>query len=122
MLPNLLNMALSVTGQQNFSYQKFLSRSVNEIGLDIAVYAPPVTVSGSPQAVPRSLLTQMGLDLQGNYLIFYLSKNIEDVKRDVAGDQIIFGSKTYKCLSETDWFPMNGWTGVLSVQVQDKSF
>ncbi len=116
-LPNLLNMALTLVGIQQFSYYKFLSRETNSIGLDESVYASPIIVAGQIQAVPRNLYQAYGLDFQKNYIVFYISKDILDIKRDVSGDQIKYANKTFKCESETDWFAINGWTGVLSVEI-----
>lgn len=110
-------MAVSVVGKQSFTYLKFLSRSENGIGLDVPIYAAPITISGQIQAVPRNLFQQYGLDFQKTYLTFFVSKDILDIERDVSGDQIIFNSNTYQCLSETDWFNINGWKGVLTVKI-----
>ncbi len=46
-----------------------------------------------------------------------MSKDIEDVTRDVSGDQIQFAGNTYQVLSVTPWFAINGWDGILSVQI-----
>ncbi len=119
MLPNLLNMALSVVGSQQFQYIQFISRTENEIGQDIAAYDYPATLSGQVQAVPRELFERYGLDFQKNYLMFYVSKEILDVTRDVSGDQIEFAGQRYQCISQTNWVPINGWTGVIAVQITE---
>lgn len=118
MIPqNLLGSALSIIGKQSFLYVRFLTRSENSIGLDVSQYAVPVPMLGSVQAIPRNLYERYGLDLQGDYKMFYVSNNIVDVERVKAGDQFIYNNQRYQCESETDWFPMNGWTGVLCVRV-----
>lgn len=116
---NLLNLALSVIARQQFQYFQFLSRAQNAIGQDIATYAAPLSLSGSVQPVPRELYHDNGLDFQRNYFLFYVSENVIDPRRDVSGDIMNFAGNTYQCISENDWFPIDGWTGVLCVQVEN---
>ncbi len=116
-IPNLLNMAISVVGSQQFTYLQYSSRITNAVGQDVSSYRPPVAMHGQVQPVPRNLYEQYGLDLQRNYLTFYISKDILDIQRSVSGDQMQFNGKTFNCLSEVDWFAINGWTGVLAVEV-----
>lgn len=112
-------MAMTVVGKQTFSYIQYTSRTTNGIGIDVPVYADPVSQTGQVQAVPKELFEKYGLDFQKTYLMFYVSKAVLDVTRDVSGDQIIFAGNKYQCLSQTDWFAINGWTGVVSVKVPD---
>ena len=114
---NLLNQAFRLIGRQSFKYYKFKSRTPNTIGQDVTSYHPATLIQGSVQPVPRKLIEEYGLDLQANYLLFYISLDMLDVARGVAGDQIVFNNRTFNCLSETDWFPMDGWTAILAVQV-----
>lgn len=116
-IPNLLNIALRAVGTQEYKYLKYLSRMTNEAGLDVAVYDVPKPFRGQVQPVPRNLYQTYGLDFQKNYLTFYVSKDILDVGRDVAGDQVQFAGNMYKCESKTDWFDMNGWVGVIASQI-----
>lgn len=118
-LPNLLNMALPLVGVQQFTYYRFASRITNDIGLDVAQYESGIILSGQVQAVPRYLYEVYGLDFQKNYVTFYVSKDVLDVTRDISGDQIKYADKIFQVLSENDWYPMNGWTGILSVQVDN---
>ena len=110
-------MALSVVGKQSFTYLKYLSRTLNDIGLDVPVYDIPRQLSGQIQAAPKQLFQQYGLDFQKNLLLFYVSKDILDVTRDISGDQIKFAGKTFQVLSDTPWFDINGWDGVAAVQI-----
>lgn len=114
---NLLAMALRVIAAQSFTYNAFLSRALTSVGQYVATYKAPITVQGSVQPVPRELYTQYGLDFQRNYVIFYAPINTLDIKRDVSGDQIIFGCSSYQCVSITNWFRQDGWDGVLAVEV-----
>lgn len=114
---NILNVALSVIASQSFQYYAFLDRTANEIGLDVTSYKSPVMLRGSVQPVPRNLYSDYGLDFDRYYVNFYLSKNALDVERDVSGDQITFNSRKYQVLSKTDWFAMDGWVALLTVQI-----
>jgi hypothetical protein len=114
---NIFNQAMSVLGRQCFQYFAFASRTTNDIGQDVATYAPAQVLTGSAQPVPRSLYQAYGLDLDRYYVTFYISKSVLDVARDVSGDQIGFSGKRFQCLSKTDWFPQDGWVAVLAVQI-----
>lgn len=116
---NLLNLALTVIGRQWFDYYRFKSRAPNRVGLDVTIYELPVNLSGSVQPVLRELYEKFELDLQRDYMTFYVSKDVMDVARDVSGDQMFFNGKIYQCMSITNWFPMDGWVPVLCVAVPD---
>lgn len=112
-------MALTVIQKQEFGYLKFISRAANDIGIDIPSYEPEVTLSGSVQAVPRSLFQHLGLDWKKNYIMIYSSDDITGIERDSSGDKVLFAGKTFLVESENDWKPIDGWAGVLCVQVQN---
>jgi hypothetical protein len=114
---NLLNMALTVIAKQALTYYKFAGRSLNSVGQDITTYDPPITIYGSFQPVPRALYQQYGLDLQKEYYVYYTSNNTVDVQRDVSGDQIAFNGRRYQCESNTEWFRLDGWNGILCVYI-----
>lgn len=114
---NILNMAMSVLGNQTFQYKQFAGRNTNAIGLDVASYNALVTVTGSVQPIARNLYSQMGLDLQKNYVNVYVSKNISDIERNISGDQFLFNGRTFQCISKTDWFGMDGWDVILCIEV-----
>ena len=114
---NLLGMALRVIARQAFEYYAYQDRVKNTAGLLVPSYLSPVTLSGSVQPVPRVLYEQLGLDLQRNYLTFFIEKDILDVRRGVSGDKIVFNQITFQCESVTNWYPMDGWVPVLAVQV-----
>ena len=114
---NLLLRASRLIGFTKVQYLKDLGRVTNEIGLDVTTYAAPVDIMGSLQAVPRSVYQAYGLDFQKNYLMFYTTTDVIDLARDVSGDMLQYGGKKYQLVSETDWMQIDGWTGVLCVQV-----
>jgi hypothetical protein len=114
---NLLNLAMTLLGRQSFQYYAYAARTPNAIGQDVTTYAAPVTLSGSVQPVPRTLYESFGLDFDRYYLTFYVAANVLDVARDISGDQMFFNGNTYQCVQKTDWFPQDGWTSILCVQV-----
>lgn len=116
---NLLGQALRLIRGQDFQYLKFRDREDNGIGQDISKFNPPVNISGSAQPIARELYQKFGLDFQSNYVLFYVAAGLIDVKRDVSGDQILFNCRTYQCVSETNWFPMDGWIAMLAVEIKD---
>ena|SRR5271156_1540617 len=114
---NLLNMALRLIARQGITYYKFAGRILNSVGQDITIYGPPQTIVGSWQPVPRALYQTYGLDLQKDYFTFYTSNNILDIDRDISADQIAFNGQRYQCESDNDWYPMDGWKGVLCIHI-----
>ena len=117
MLPNILNMAMSVLGKQKFTYLRYRERTVNAEGIYLSDFANGVGTSGQVQAVPREMFIKYGLDFQKTYLMVFVSKDVLDLERGVAGDMIKYANDTYQVVSETDWFDINGWTSVLCVKV-----
>jgi hypothetical protein len=114
---NLLAQALRVIKPSAFQYVAYQSRTTNSIGLDVATYAAPVTLRGSIQPVPRNIFEQYGLDFQKSYIWVYVQKNISDIDRDRSSDRIIFNGKTYQILSNTEWYPIDGWSAFICVYV-----
>lgn len=114
---NLLNMALSVIAPATVQYYAYVSRETNGIGLIVTTYADPVNVVGSLQPVPRALYQQLGLDLRKNYYMFYSSQAIADVTRDRTSDQLGFMDKRFQVDSSNDWYAIDGWNGVLCIEI-----
>lgn len=114
---NLLEDALSIIDSHDFILLKFIGQTTNGIGIDVPSYDDPANLSGSIQAVPRSLFQHLGLDWKKNYIMIYSSDDIVGVDRDNSGDRIQFNSKEFQVLSENDWKPIDGWSGILCVEV-----
>ena len=119
---NLHNMAMTLITKQTVQYVKYLSRVRNAEGIWVPNYAKGMYLSGSFQPVPRRLYQQWGLDLQKNYATFYTSTQLQDVQRDMSCDQIYFGGKAWAVESSNDWFAVDGWVGVLVVEVTPEEF
>ena len=114
---NLLNIASRIIVFQTIQYFQYVSRAVNVIGQDVTTYATVVNIVGSWQPVPRKLYEIYGLDLQKDYFTFYTSNNLLDITRDVSGDQIAFRGRRFQVESGNDWFQLDGWKGVLCVDL-----
>ena|ERR1700759_919569 len=114
---NILNMAMSIIAKQTVNYYEDAGRTKNAIGNYVTSYDDAVQIVGSFQPVPRQLYYTYGLDLQRIYYTFYSSNNIQDVGRDVSGDQIGFNGRRYQVESSNDWFALDGWMGVLCVDI-----
>ena len=120
MIPgNLLNIALKVTGSQAVNYLEYLGQTETTIGTLVDTFKPAVCVRGSFQGVPRSRYEVQGLDFQKNYSTFFASRDINDIVRSIGTDRFVFAGKTFQTLSETDWRDVNGWTGVLCVELKN---
>jgi hypothetical protein len=117
---NLLNTAMGVIAKQTVVWHQFIERTVDDYGIDVSKYAAAKTIRGSWQPVPRRLYQTLGLDFNKIYVTFYASKDILDVQRDVAGDQVTFCGMRYQVLQANDWNDVDGWTAVLLIQVGDK--
>ena len=116
---NILNMATRVIAQQTFYYSQFMTRVTGPTGLDVAQYAPAVTVKGIVQPIPRTMYQNMGLDFQKNFYNFFMAQDIIDIARDVSGDQFVWNGETYQCISKTNWSAVDGWVQVLTVGVNN---
>lgn len=108
---NILNMAFNLIARTPVTYYKYNSRTLNAVGQDVTVYDAPVQIAGSWQAVPRKLYSELNLDFQKSYFIFYIPSGILEVDRDVSGDQIGFNGRRYQVQSTTDWLNIDGWRG-----------
>lgn len=116
---NILARALKRIAPQGFDYYPYASRTVNAAGLWVATYGASIPLLGSVQPVPRSMFLQAGLDFQKEYATFFVSANVIDIQRDVAGDKMIYAGRTYQCESlNGDWFRQDGWDAILCVKIK----
>lgn len=114
---NLLKKAFNVISKDTFIYRQFKSRTTNDIGIDVPAFENDIPLKGSIQAIPRRLYQQHGLDWKKKYITIYSSDSIEGVDRDTSGDRVVFNGKLYQVLDENEWTPIDGWNGVICVQV-----
>jgi|SRR6478609_289577 len=114
---NLLGMAMTVIAAQPFDYYAYVSRSNNALGLYETVYAEPVTLYGSIQAVSRKAYQQQGLDYSKNYISIHVSADVIDVTRDRTSDQVSWSNRRFQVIGEDAWFNIDGWVALIAVQV-----
>jgi len=115
---NLLQMALTVIGAQTVGYRAFTGRTNNAAGKLVSTYAAAVPKRGSFQPIPRQYYAQMGLDFSKSYAMWYdPSGDTFALTRNTAGDLISFAGKNFEALSSTDWKAIDGWTGIMFVEV-----
>ena len=116
---DLLSDALEVIDPIDIGHKKFVGRALNEYGLFVSSFDPEVTIEASVQAVPRSAYKQFGLDFQKNYLSVFVSADVLDLQRDVAGDKFTIKGKLFQVVSEVPWFEIDGWVNVTVIQVDE---
>lgn len=114
---NLLAMASKVIAQQEVQFLRFKSNTSNAAGLKVPSYYPASPVKGSFQPLPKSRIQNLGLDWNSSYYTFYCSKKVLPVERMTSGDQIIFCGRKFDVTSDDNWLQIDGWTGVLCVDV-----
>lgn len=114
---NLLNMAMRVIAPQTLVHKAFVERTENAVGDTVTVYAAPVEISGSMQAINKSLYQEMGLNIAKNYANLYTSADVRPTGRDVSGDLVIYGGRTWLCESDMHWGEQDGWRKLQCVEV-----
>lgn len=114
---NILSVALGLIPSQAVGWQRFLGIVTNAAGIDVPTWRAPVTIRGSFQPVSATLMQALGLDMTKNYATFYASQPMQDVDRDKTGDRLTYNGKTWQIISKTEWYPQDGWDGILCVEV-----
>lgn len=112
---NLLAAALTVIAPQAVVWRAATGRTTDAAGRQSTVYADPVTVYGSFQAVNTALLTQYGLDMNKRYATFYASARFNEPGRDQSPDAFDFDGRRWVAVTGVDWFAIDGWDSVLVV-------
>lgn len=115
-LPNLLNLALKVTGGQGAVWKKFSGRTQDPRGNWVTDYEQ-IPIFGSWQAVDTATMKNLGLDTRKIYKNFYTSNPVRPVNRGESPDQVIVNGEVYEIYGGPDWHDQNGWVGLLCVKV-----
>jgi len=116
-LDNLLNQALTVIPSQSGTLFKFDSRVINRVGQYITTFATGIPVNGSFQAIPREILEEMGLDTKSVHYMLYTSDDVSGLFRGGRGDQIEYEGFRLQAKKEGGWKPVDGWSGIMLVEV-----
>lgn len=114
---NLLKSAFKLIAKQKVGWLKWLGREVNSIGNDVDKYAARKDLMGSFQPVPRSRYEMLGLDFSKSYATFYSTTDIGCIEQGRSGDIILFAGRQWKCEAPNDWYAVDGWTGVLMIDI-----
>ncbi len=118
---NLLSIALGIIGTTAIRLYRFVNRNTNTIGNIVSLYDYPVDCRTSVQAVSRTLMHQLGLDMQKSYITVYALEDVSDIERDTSGDVIYWNGKFWQSESSTDWQNIDGWQGTLFVECGDST-
>lgn len=114
---NLLAMALTAIAPAPVTYYQYSGRTLESTGNYSSTFASGVVLQCSVQAVDKSAYVAYGLDLQRQYITIYMRAGAVDLARDYSGDQVMWNTKRYQLVAESDWFAMDGWVGVRAVQL-----
>lgn len=114
---NLLKKAFKLIAKQEAQHLRFKGRKTNGAGYDVSEYYPQETIRGSFQPVPRSRYEAYGLDFSKSYATFYSTTDIGCLERGESGDILLFAGRRWQCQAPNDWFQIDGWTGVLIVDI-----
>lgn len=114
---NLLSVAMRVINPQTVQWRAFEGRTKNSRASYVDGYAPAVDVFAAVQPVPRALYQQLGLDLSKSYWTIWVQPDVRVLNRDTTGDLVLYGTRTLKCESDTNWRESDGWRKILSIEV-----
>lgn len=119
---NVLATALSVLGTQRIFLYEYLQSEINDVGVQLSEYAPPVVLNGSVQPISRVMVQKLGLDLNGEHIIFYTDgANVKDISRGGSGDLLEYNDKHYKVIeTPADWKSLDDWLAVWAVNIPKK--
>lgn len=121
MFGDLLNQALTIIPKQKFTYCKYKSNTINDIGLKVDVYETGVEYEGSVQAVDSKMYQALGLDFSKKYIQIFSSLNIQNVNRgQETPDKIIWNNKEYLVVNCSDWYVQDGWTNIIAVEQREE--
>lgn len=116
---NLLTQAFRMIARQPVQWLRYQGMTKNAAYIEVPSWADPVDIAGSFQPIDRNLYQALGLDWTKNYANFFYENTFQDVTRDVTGDRLVYGGKTYQIESKQPWFLQDGWEKVLCIEVTD---
>lgn len=115
-LPNLLNMALTLVPQQSVQWFRYLGSVTQPNGLDVSSFDAGVIAYGSFQPVAKSAYQTLGLDFSKEYVRLFTSTPIVVLGRNIAGDEFVFAGNRYHVMDNTEWLNVNGWNENMAVR------
>jgi len=116
---DLLGVAMGLINPQSVEYYRNTGRTAGSVtGREKPTFADMVEVdTGSVQSVPRSRYAYYGLDVQKNYINWYVEQTVIDVQRDFSGDRLVWNGRIFQLTSALDWYGQDGWVGVICVDI-----
>ena len=115
---NLLLDALDVIAPQLVQYMRYTGSTTTGAGREVPQFAATVPVPvGSLQAVDKARYQLLGLDLQKNYVMWFVPANVVGTQRNSQGDRISYGGKLYQLESTVTWFAQDGWMKATCVEI-----
>lgn len=115
---NLLGLALSAIGRQNFYLLKWTGRTANSAGLPTDTYATAVLCSGSIQNVQQDVFERIGLNVETNVRQVWSETPMRAESGQNGPDLLVFEGKVWFCKSCTPWNGYNGWNQVIAVEAK----
>lgn len=116
---NLLVQALNLIASQPVKYFRNTGRTANGAGLLEATFdAVKVVRMCSVQPMPKAMISFLGLDMDTDYVTWFVPQNVIDLERDFSGDEIEWNKARYKCHLKTDWLGQDGWVSVVCVKLK----
>lgn len=111
---NILRMALGAIAAQAVPYRRYTGTTTRADGIQVPTFAAPVTLYGSWQPVSADQLVRWGLDPAKKMAIFYVSAPLNEPGRDISGDRADYAGSEWEARdADGEWFPQDGWTGML---------
>ena len=122
MFGNLLNQALSIIPKQKFTYCKYKSNTINDIGIKVTTYETGVEYEGSVQAIDSKMYQELGLDFSKKYIQIFSSLNIKNVSLEQeTPDKIVWNGKNYLVVNCSNWYVQDGWTNIVAVEQNEET-
>lgn len=115
---NILGIALTaINPTGGVEVKKYLGKQENDFGSTIKTYSGPVPVVGcSLQPMPTSMIQQLGLSLQKQYINIWTQSNIQVAYNGNEGDILIWGGAEWEVMSPTSWQEQDGWKQIIAVR------
>lgn len=115
---NLLGIALqAINPTGGVQFKKYLGESENDFGATIKTYSDPAPMLGcSVQPMPASMVQQLGLSLQKQYVNIWTQSNIQVAYEGQEGDIVIWDGAEWEVMSPTSWQVQDGWKQIIAVR------
>lgn len=114
---NLFLRAIRLIKPTTIDYMKYKGRTLNAARQWVPEYELPVKITASVQTVNKNAYTQLGLDLQKNYVKIYIAGSLVGLERDSAADRFRYNGREFQTDSENNWYTQDGWSSCIAVEL-----